>query len=174
MAKKLFLAILLFVLLPFSVCAQETQPLRFGYFSYNKVLKSMDDYAIAKHGVDDLRAQYAAEAKRSEDDFNTKYEAFLEEQAGLAANIRQKRQAELMDLMEKNQNFKTEAERLIKDAEQSSLDSLYRRINAAVRAVGQEHGYMFIINTDNHGLPYANSSYGEDVTAAIQEKLIRK
>ena len=72
----------------------------------------MDGYSIVRHNIDQLRNQYTAEAKRSEEDFNTKYEAFLDEQAGLASNIRKKRQAEIMDLMEKNIAFKKEAEKL--------------------------------------------------------------
>lgn len=173
--KKLILAILLLAVMPFAMNAQTTgQPMKFGYFSYNKVLKSMDDYAIAKHGVDELRAQYAAEAKRSEDDFNTKYEAFIEEQAGLATNIRKKRQAELMDLMEKNANFKKEAQRLISDAEKSATDSLCRRIDAAAREIGSERGYAFILNIDNHNLPYVNPAQGEDITSALIARFTKK
>lgn len=173
MAKKIFIALIVLALFPLTIIAQSDgqKPLRFGYFSYGQVMKSVGYYSIARHGVDELRAQYAAEAKRSEEDFNKKYEAFIEEQAGLAANIRKKRQAELMDLMEKNTNFKTEAERLIKDAERSANDSLCTIINAAVREIGTERGYAFILNTDNNNLPFVNPANGEDITSALEAKL---
>lgn len=176
MAKKIFLALLAFALFPLAILAQDTvqKPLRFGYFSYAQVVKSVDYYSIAHHGVDELRAQYAAEAKRSEDDFNKKYEAFIEEQSDLASNIRKKRQAELMDLMEKNSNFKKEAERLISEAERSANDSLRTIINAAVREIGTERGYAFILNTDNNSLPFVNPANGEDITAALEAKLSKK
>ena len=173
--KKLFLALLLAVLLPSAICAQTVPaPARYGYFSYKKVFKAMDGYSIVRHNIDQLRNQYTAEAKRSEEDFNTKYEAFLDEQAGLASNIRKKRQAEIMDLMEKNSAFKKEAEKLISDAENSATDSLCRLIDNAAREVGQEHGLAFVFNTDNHSVPFVNPQYCDDITTAIEEKLAKK
>ncbi len=176
MTKKIFIAFIALVMLPAYIVAQDTlqKPFRFGYFSYEQVMKSIDYYAIARHGVDELRAQYAAEAKRSEEDFNTKYESFIEEQAGLAPNIRKKRQAELMDLMDRNTNFKKEAERLIKEAERSANDSLCTIIDAAAREIGAERGYAFIINTDNHNLPFVNPAQGEDISAALEAKLSKQ
>ena len=55
------------------------QGLKFGYFSYDEVQASMDDYIIAKANVAALKDKYDAEIKRSEKDFNDKYEEFLEE-----------------------------------------------------------------------------------------------
>lgn len=176
MSKKLFLALLLLLALPYAASAQDSArtSLRFGYFSYTKVLKSMSGYIIARHNADELRNQYKAEAKRSEDDFNSKYEAFLDEQANLASNIRMKRQAELLDLMEKNSAFKAEAEKLITDAEKKATDSLCHIIDIAAKEVGAEHGLAFILNTDEHSLPFVNPLMCEDVTAAIEEKLPKK
>ena len=41
---------------------------------------AMPDYAVAQQKLSDLRAQYNAELQRVEQDFNTKYEEFLEGQ----------------------------------------------------------------------------------------------
>ena len=73
--------------------------------------------------------------------------------------------------MEKNSNFKKEAERLISEAERSANDSLRTIINAAVREIGTERGYAFILNTDNNSLPFVNPANGEDITAALEAKL---
>lgn len=140
----------------------------FGYFSYTNVLTSMDDYAIVSAQLTQLREQYDAEAKRVEDEFNTKYEAFLGEQKELALVILQKRQAELQDLMEKNIAFKKEAARLLAAAESDALAPLHSRISEALQAIGYERGYQFVINTDANACPYINPDYGED----IEEELI--
>ncbi len=49
--------------------------------------------------------------KRATDEFNLKYEAFLDGLKDFAPAIRMKRQAELQELMEKNMAFKQEAAR---------------------------------------------------------------
>lgn len=168
MIRKQIFTLIALLTLPLALSAQT---FKFGYYSYDKVVKSMSDYIIAQHNLSELRAQYDAEAKRSEDDFNSKYEAFLDEQSNLSQNIRKKRQAELLELVSKNTAFKEEAGKLIHDAEQHAMDSIATKVDAAAREIGRERGYAFIINTDNHNLPYADPQMGESITAILQERL---
>lgn len=139
----------------------------YGYFSYNNVLTSMHDYAIVSAQLTRLKEQYEAEAARVEDEFNTKYEAFLEERKDLALVILQKRQAELQDLMEKNIAFKKEAQRLLSAAESDALAPLRNRISETLQTIGYERGYHFIINTDGDACPYMNPDFGEDIEEEI-------
>lgn len=37
--------------------------------------------------------------------------------------------------------------------------------------MGKEKGFAFILNTDNNAAPYLNAEMGEDITAALEEKL---
>ena len=164
--KKFFLAFLALVL-PLLASAQT----RFGYFSYNAVLTSMTDYQLAKRSVDDLRMKYDAEMKRAEQDFNTKYEEFLEVQRDLVPSILRKRQTELQEMMEKNIAFKNDAGQLLKQAEADAYAPVKRKLNEAVARVGREHGYAFVLNTDNDTCPYVNPEAGEDATEAIKETL---
>ena len=147
------------------------QGLKFGYFSYDEVQASMDDYIIAKANVAALKDKYDAEIKRSEKDFNDKYEEFLEEQRDLAPAIYQKRQAELQDLLNRNIAFKNKAERLLKKAEDDAMAPVRERLLAAVRLLGRERGYVFILNTDRDALPYMDESLGENVTDDLIERL---
>ena len=89
---KRFLVILLTVI-SLSASAQTTAPvLKFGFLSYDTVLRSMSDYAIVEAQMTQLRSQYAAEQKRVEDEFNKKYEEFLDGQREFPQTILQKRQ----------------------------------------------------------------------------------
>ncbi len=145
--------------------------LSFGYFSYDEVFLSMPGYAIAKHNVDDLRAKYDAETKRAEDEFNIKYEEFLDGQRTFAPSILEKRQAEIRELMEKNVAFKAEAERLLQQAEKSAYAPLKSKIAAALQKIGKAKGYAFILNTDGNAVPYVDTTMGEDITALLKENV---
>ena len=94
--KTLFL-LLCVLALPLLASAQ----IRFGYFSYDTVLKSMPDYLMAQRNIDDLRQKYDNEMKRSEQEFNAKYEEFLDAQRDLVPSILRKRQTEIQEMMEK-------------------------------------------------------------------------
>lgn len=167
--KKMFLLIVLSVL-TLTAGAQT----RFGYFSYDEVLKSMPDYVLAQRSVDDLRLKYDAELKRAEDEFNSKYEEFLEVQKDLVPAILHKRQAELQEMMQKNINFKKESQRLLQQAETDAFAPVKVKLNAAIKKVGQDQGYSFILNTDNNACPYTNPEMGENATDLIKDALSTK
>lgn len=141
--------------------------LRFGYLSCDSALHSLPEYATTIKSLSDLKASYNAEMKRVEDEFNQKYELFLDTQRDLAPTIREKRQAELQELMEKNAAFKAKAKSLISNAEKEALAPLKKKIDNAIRLVGKRRGLMFIINTDGNSLPYADGVMGEDITDAV-------
>lgn len=164
--KKLFLLIVLGVL---SLTANAQT--RFGYFSFDNVLKSMPDYVMAQRSIDDLRQKYDAEMKRAEDEFNSKYEEFLDVQKDLVPAILRKRQAELQEMMQKNINFKNESQRLLKQAEADAFAPVKNKLYNALTKVGQAQGYAFILNTDGDACPYVNPEMGEDATEIIKEAL---
>lgn len=149
-----------------TVTAEQPQPF-FGYFSYQTVLSQMPDYEAAQRSLQALRGKYAAELQRVEDDFRVKYEQFLEGQRDFAPSIRQKRQAELQELMQKNAAFRQDTERLLKQAERDALAPVKERLAAAVQRVGQSHQLAFILNTDAEATPYVNTLKGMDVTQAV-------
>jgi outer membrane protein len=109
--------------------------------------------------------------KRAEEEFNKKYEEFLEGQHEFAVSIRNKRQSELQELMEKNMAFKQEARRLLKNAEADAMKPLHEKLKAVLAKVGQQQGLAFILNTDGDALPYVDPAQGEDVTEIVKREL---
>lgn len=160
--KKLFLAIMMFVL-PLMASAQ----IRFGYFSYDAALRSMPDYKMAQRSIADLKQKYESEMKRSEQEFNDKYEAFLDEQRDLVPTILRKRQAEIQEMMEKNVAFKKEAQRLLQQAEDDAYAPVRRKLDEVVARIGREQGWAFVLNTDSKACPYINPEMGQDATQLV-------
>lgn len=163
MKKRLFTTLIVALALPLTALAQGL----FGYLSYSETMQALPDYAIIQQEIDNLQWQYGQEMKRVEDEFNKKYEEFIEQQSELATPIRMKRQAELQEMMEKNIAFRDEAKRLLDDAKAQLMQPLHQQLHAALQAIGKERNYAFILNTDGNTLPYINPEQGEDVTAAV-------
>lgn len=173
--KQRIIAIAL-VLLPAIAMAQDSLSIRkntarFAYFSLSKTLEAMPEYAAAQTSLTELKAKYDAEMKRAEDEFNTKYEFFLDGQKDFAPSIRAKRQAELQELIEKNVAFRNEAIRLLEKARQEAIQPLRERILQAAKAIGTKRGYDFIANTDGDTMPFIDPTKGEDINAAISATL---
>lgn len=166
MKKYLFLILMSFFMLP--ICAQQ---MKIGYFSYEAVLKAMPDYTTARNSIESLRKQYDNEMQTAQKEFNDKYENFLENQSGMASAIREKRQSELQSMLERNVAFKQESDRLLAKAEEEIMTPVRNKLNAAIKAVGNEKDFIAILNTDNNACPYINPVIGEDVTSSIIDRL---
>ena len=155
-----------------SISAQEnTSSFRFGYLSYGAALYAMADYAKAQQKMEELKAQYQAETKRVEDEFNRKYEEFLDGQRDFPKTILQKRQTELQELMEKNIAFKENSRQELAQAEIDMMAPLKTRLTELLEKIGRERGYAFIIDTDTNALPFINPELGDDINELVRNTL---
>lgn len=161
------LAMCLFFLAPMAASAQN----RIAYFSYDEAMKSMPEYVLAQNNIGSLRTKYDAEMKRAEDEFNNKYEEFLDGQHDFAPLILQKRQAELQELMQKNIAFKAEAERLLAQAEKDAMAPVTEKMKTVLQRIGKERGYAVILNTDSNACPYIDTTIADDITTIVKDAL---
>ena len=167
--KKLILFFLLLATMP----ALAQSELKFGYLSYNAVMQAMPEYAAMQNSMAELRQKYEAEQKRVENDFNKKYEEFLDGQKSFPKTILQKRQSELQEMLDKNIAFKKESQRLLKQAEEDAMAPVMVRLAETLDALGKVRGYAFIVNIDEKVALWLNPSLGEDITATVIAQLQR-
>jgi outer membrane protein len=170
--KKVTLVLVMALMSLMSYAQQDAVPvMKYGYLSYDSVFQTMPEYATMQANLQTLREKYEAEQKRVEDDFNKKYEEFLDGQASFPKSILQKRQSELQDMLDKNIAFKKEGQRLLSQAEAEAKAPLKQRLADALKQVGEARGYAFILNTDGNVAPWLNAAMGEDVTETVKELL---
>ena len=163
--------LILFLLLLASVPTLAQSELKFGYLSYNAVLQAMPEYTAMQNDLAQLREKYEAEQKRVENDFNKKYEEFLDGQKSFPKTILQKRQSELQEMLDKSVAFKKESQRLLKQAEEDVMAPVMVRLAETLDTIGKARDYAFIVNIDEKVALWLNPSQGEDITATVIEQL---
>ena len=131
----------------------------------------MPEYEVSRQKLADLKSKYDKEALRSEEEFQRKFAEFLQGQKEFPENILLKRQHELQDLLTKSIRFKEESQKLLVQAEKDLQADMLYLLNEAIRAVGVERGYAYIINTDGNTCPFINPAVADDVTNYVKEKL---
>ena len=164
------LALCILMLLPLTAQAQ-TANVKIGYLSYEQALRTMPEYAIAQNTLESLTAKYDAEAMRVKNEFNQKYEEFLEGQNDFPKTILQKRQTELQELLEKNIAFKEESLRLLKAAEKDILAPLKEKLAGILSNIAKEKGLAVIVNTDGNACPFIDPRLSEDINQAVADAL---
>lgn len=159
-------------ILPFLLlCAISHAQTVFGYISYEQLLKELPEYAQATQDLTTLKAKYEAEAQKGEEEFQRKFVDFLQGQKDFPQAIMQKRQAELQALMDNGVAFRLKSQELIAQAEKDLLQEAHKRLDEALREVGMENGFGYILNTDAGSCPFINPAAGVDVTGLVRKKL---
>jgi outer membrane protein len=170
--KKFLLVI--FACIAMAAQAQDNAPaLKFGYLSYDLTLKSMKEYATVQMRMDSLRSAFNAEMQRVEDEFNRKYEDFLDGQKDFPRTILLKRQTELQEMLQKNVAFKQQSVQEMKDTEAQLMAPLRIHLNEAIATIAREQGLALVINTDANACPFIEPAMGVDVNELVVKKLNR-
>lgn len=164
MLKKIVLMLMLIA--PMSIFAQ-----KFGHIKTQEILTVMPEYTKAQTDIQAMEQQYRDEIKRAEEELSKKYAAYQQEQANLPKNIAERRQKELDDLMQKGMQFQQDASQQLQQSWMEMLQPIAKKIDDAIKAVGQEGGYVYIFDLNSTNIPFVNETLSTDVTAAVKAKL---
>ena len=148
-----------------------TQLISIGYLSYDSALVSMPGYALVQTRLQELRQAFDAELKRVEDEFNEKYEAFLEGRRDFPRTILLKRQTELQQLLEQNIAFKRQGQQELAQAEADALQPLHEKLRQAIADVARKRGLALVVNTDSRACPFIDPDLGVDLQEEISTLL---
>ena len=145
-----------------------SQLLQIGYLSYDQALKEMADYALVQARQKELRQAYEAELKRVEDEFNQKYEAFLEGQRDFPRTILLKRQTELQQLLQQNLEFKRKGLKELEQAAEEAMAPLHKKLAEAIAKVAKRNGLALVVNTDSRACPFIDPDMGVDLQKEVK------
>ena len=164
MLKKI--ALILMLIAPMSVFAQ-----KFGHIKMQEVVSLMPEYTKAQTDISTMQKQFDDELKRAQDDFTKKYAEYQQDQANLPKNIQERRQKELQELNERGMQMGQDAQQQLQQSWMQMLEPIAKKIDDAIKAVGQEGGYVYIFDLNATQIPFINETYSTDVTSAVKAKL---
>lgn len=157
-----------------SIPQQQVVSLQFGYLSYDSALVSMPDYVAVQDELTRLRQAYEAELQRVEQEFNTKYEDFLEGQKDYPRTILLKRQTELQEMLQRNLQFKQQSVAELEQTRVRLLAPLRIRLNETIATLAREKGLALVVNTDVNACPFIEPLMGVDLNREVERKLNTK
>ena len=163
--KKIIIALLL--ALPFTAMAQD---LKIGVFNAQEVITLMPDYNAAMTELENMNLKYQTEAKKLQEELEKKYQEYTATAETLDAAIRQYKETELARLQQSIQEFATNAENTLKKKNQELMAPIATKIQHAIKKVGDENGFTYIIDNSANIVPYV-SPKAENVLPLIKKAL---
>ena len=168
MLKKIALVMLL--ALPMGVFAQN---LKFGHINAQEIITVMPEFTKAQNDIQTLEKQLTAELQRTQEEFNKKYQEFQQAIAkdSLPPNIAERRQKELEDMMQRQEQFQAKAQQDMEKANNALMAPVYKKLDAAIKAVGAAEGVIYIFDMARTPIPYVNEAQSINLTPKVKTQL---
>ena len=161
--KKLI--IFLLMMLPLSIFAQES---KIAIVNTDEVIQVMPEFIDMQKLMADMEKKYQAEMKVMEEEYKKKYSDYMAQQDSLTENIKIRRMQELQDMEQRTQNFIQLSQQDFQKKQQELFTPIQEKLKNAIKAVGDEKGYTYIINPQV--VLYAGSA-SVDATPFVKAKL---
>lgn len=164
MFKKILLVIA--VALPMSAMAQ-----KFGVVDIESVFTAMPETTAMQTQLQETSKKYEDEFMKLQEEVNKLYADYqtIQEDANTPASIKERRLQEVQDRYAKVQQFRETAQQDLAKLEQQLSTPIQQKLTDAIKAVGAEGGYTFIM--PNEGLLLYTGTDVTDVTPMVRTKL---
>lgn len=168
MLKKI--ALVLMLILPMGVFAQN---LKFGHMNAQEIISVMPEFTKAQADLQALEKKYGEELQRTQGEFNKKYQEFQQAMSkdSLPANIAERRQKELQDMMQRQEQFQQDAQEGMQKAQTEMMTPIYKKLDDAIKAVGAAEGVIYIFDLARTAIPYVNESQSVNLTTKVKTQL---
>ena len=158
---------LLLMLLPFAG-AVNAQEVKIAFVNTQEVFMALPEVADMQKKLEDLNAKYKKELETMQGEYQKEYSDFIAQQDSLTENIKVRRMQEVQDMQQRMDNFVQVAQQDVAKQQQDLLTPIQQKIQDAIKAVGAEKGYTYII--DPQVLLYQGSN-AIDATQFVKAKL---
>lgn len=156
--------------LPVGVFAQN---LKFGHINAQEIVSAMPEFAKAQSDIETLEKQLTADLQRGQEEFNKKYQEFQQALAkdSLPQNIAERRQKELIDMQQRQEQYQQEAVQQMQKAQTDAMAPIYKKLDDAIKAVGAAEGVIYIFDLARTPIPYVNENQSINLTEKVKTQL---
>ncbi|MBQ8673754.1 MAG: OmpH family outer membrane protein [Bacteroides sp.] len=165
MLRKIAFVIAMFAL-PLGVMAQA----KFGHLRSSEIITLMPKFTEAQAKLEAMGKQYQSELERTEAELNKKYQEFLQQVDSLPKNIAERRQKEIQDMAQRQEQFQKDVQQTMQQAHNKEMEPISKDLNAAIEAVGKAEGVVYIFDLDRMPIAYVGAQ-SIDLTAKVKAQL---
>ncbi|GJM29339.1 MAG: hypothetical protein DHS20C17_19740 [Cyclobacteriaceae bacterium] len=139
--NAIFLSLALMVM---GVLSTQAQTLKIGYTNTDYILSKLPEAKQIESDLKTHRDQLGAQLRSKQEEFERKYQSFVDGQATMTDVVRTDVQTELQALQDSIQKFASEAEKSMQNKQIQLLAPVYEKIDGGIKEVAQEQGFSHV------------------------------
>ena len=137
---KAYTILLTVTLMAMGSLGLQAQSLKIGYTNTDYILSKLPEAKQIESELKTHRDQLGAQLKSKQQEFERKYQSFIDGQATMTDVVKNDVQNELQSLQESIQKFATEAEKSMQNKQLQLLTPVYEKIDGGIKEVAKEMG----------------------------------
>lgn len=165
--KKITLLFSLFVSLNYCYSQNE---LKLAYINLSELIMTMPEINIAIEEVELFTARFENTLIEMQNDFERKYNDYVENSDKLYQTEKQEKEFELKEIQKEIQQFQQNAQKEIAQKEEELLEPIKEKAKMTLKSIGERYNYSVIID-NSRGMFLAFSSDCEDITNLVKKEL---
>ncbi len=119
---------------------------KIGHVDIQYILTTLPEYKEVESQLKTLETQLLKQSQAKEQEFQEKYQDYLQTSQNMAEVVRQDKEKELTQLQQSFQEFQQNAQTSLQQKSTELLNPLYKKIGDAIEHVALEKGYSHILN----------------------------
>lgn len=169
MRKKLIILFFTIVPLSMGIVAQE---IKIAYINSQEIFNAMPEIPDIEKQLSDKQEEIRKNASALETEYNTKLEEFSKGGANASDAVKQDQQRQLAQINERYQLYIQNSQKEAQDLYQKLITPVNQKIQNAIKAVGDEKGFTYILDvaTPSSPIVYVSNS-AVNATQMVKEKL---
>ena len=140
-ANTILFSVALMVLGTFAV---QGQGLKIGYTNTDYILSKLPEAKQIESELKTHREQLGAQLQSKQQEFERKYQSFIDGQATMTDVVKNDVQSELQELQASIQKFASEAEKSMQNKQIQLLAPVYEKIDGGIKEVAKEKGFSHV------------------------------
>ena len=165
MLKKLI--ILFFAITPLVLVAQES---KIAYINSQEIFGMMPELSEIETQLNNKQEQVKKNAAALESEYNNKMEEFKNSDDEVTESILLDRQKQIQQIEERYQTFMQNSQKEVQDLQQKLLAPVQDKLQKAIKAVGEENGFIYILDIASGSVAY-QSPTATDASSLVKTKL---
>ncbi len=146
------------------------QTLKLGHIDSSKLLAIMPERDAAQKQIETQAKEFESQMKSMQAEYEKLYQAYIAERETLSEALRADKETEIQSLQGRMQQYDQFAQAGIKKAKQDLLKPIFDRASKAIKDVGDENGFTYILDLST-GVVLHFSSTSTDIMPLVKAKL---
>lgn len=165
MFKKLFVA----AIVALASVATYAQTLKIGTVNLDEVMQAMPETSVLEKELANKTTTFQNTAKSMQEEFQTKYQAYVEQHDSLDELTLSVREDELRSLQQRAEQYQQASYQQIQQYREQQLTMIQEKLFKAVKSVGDREKFVAVFPTND--ATYFSPSQTTDVTGLVKAEL---